>query len=172
MRRARLPLTPRQTQSWQDSLSLADALDGLPDDSAAEAARTFLDVVKDRWARVRTARATATQAAVVRAAAEAIYVNFCDAADDALAALYKTVESDFSRYYQFVNSDDEGTFRAELVPNSGSLELTVDFYHLGMFPPVAYHSEGHQDGMGVCLYLALVNQLLGEDSGTQCLTTS
>ncbi len=32
-----------------------------------------------------------------------------------------------------------------------------------MFPPVAYHSEGHQDGMGVCLYLALMEQLLGED---------
>ena len=32
-----------------------------------------------------------------------------------------------------------------------------------MFPPTAYHSEGHQDGMGVCLYLALVKQLLGND---------
>jgi hypothetical protein len=31
-----------------------------------------------------------------------------------------------------------------------------------MFPPGAYHSEGHQDGMGVCLYLALVKQLLGD----------
>lgn len=32
-----------------------------------------------------------------------------------------------------------------------------------MFPPGAYHSEGHQDGMGVCLYLALMRQLLGEE---------
>lgn len=32
-----------------------------------------------------------------------------------------------------------------------------------MFPPMAYHSEGHQDGMGVCLYLALIRQLLKSD---------
>ena len=31
-----------------------------------------------------------------------------------------------------------------------------------MFPPGAYHSEGHQDGMGVCLYLALMKRLLGD----------
>ena len=27
-----------------------------------------------------------------------------------------------------------------------------------MYPPAAYHSEGHQDGMGVCLYLALMKR--------------
>ena len=48
-------------------------------------------------------------------------------------------------------------------PSAGKLDLTVDFYGLGMFPPAAYHSEGHQDGMGVCLYLALVKQLLGSN---------
>jgi len=31
----------------------------------------------------------------------------------------------------------------------------------GHFPPGAYHSEGHQDAMGLCLYLALMNHLLG-----------
>jgi hypothetical protein len=32
-----------------------------------------------------------------------------------------------------------------------------------MFPPGAYHSEGHHDGMGVCLYLALMRRVLGKD---------
>lgn len=36
------------------------------------------------------------------------------------------------------------------------------FYDKGMFPPGAYHSEGHRDGMGVCLYLALMKRLLGD----------
>lgn len=31
-----------------------------------------------------------------------------------------------------------------------------------MYPPGAFHSEGHQDGMGVCLYLALMKRLLGD----------
>ncbi len=38
----------------------------------------------------------------------------------------------------------------------------MDFYGRGFFPPGAYHSEGHQDGMGFCLYLALMSYLLGD----------
>jgi hypothetical protein len=37
----------------------------------------------------------------------------------------------------------------------------VDFYGRGLFPPGAYHSEGHQDSMGLCLYLALMRHLHG-----------
>ena len=39
----------------------------------------------------------------------------------------------------------------------------MNFYDRGLFPPTAFHSEGHQDGMGVCLYLALMKQLFGRD---------
>lgn len=143
--------------------ALSKTLDDAPDESEEDAARTFLDLAKDRWTRVRLARVGAEKADAVKKAGQAAYDLYCAAADEALSTLYATVEQDFSRYYQFVNADDEGTFRAELVPSSGSLDLKVDFYQLGMFPPVAYHSEGHQDGMGVCLYLALVKQLLGPD---------
>jgi len=144
-------------------VALGKSLDEAPDESDEDAARTFLDLAKDRWTRVRLARVVAEKAEAVKKAAHAAYDLYCEAADEALSTLYATVEQDFSRYYQFVNADDEGAFRAELVPSSGSLDLRVDFYQLGMFPPVAYHSEGHQDGMGVCLYLALVKQLLGSD---------
>lgn len=150
------------SEALMDALaSLAKSLDEAPDESDEDAARTFLDLAKDRWTRVRLARVAAEKADAVKKAAQTAYDSYCAAADDALSTLYTTVEHDFSRYYQFVNTDDEGAFRAELVPSSGSLDLKVDFYQLGMFPPVAYHSEGHQDGMGVCLYLALVKQLLG-----------
>lgn len=142
--------------------SLANALDDVPDESEEEEARSFLDLAKDRWAGVRVARMNAENAETVKEAAQATYEHYCAAMDEALSTLYTTVAHDFSRFYQFVNNDDEGTFRAELAPGAGSLDLTVDFYQLGMFPPIAYHSEGHQDGMGVCLYLALVKQLLGE----------
>lgn len=140
---------------------LAKVLRDMPDESAEETARAFLNIARDRWGRVRSARASLAQSSKVKRSATAAYELYAGTADAALTRLYKTVESDFSRYYQFVNSDDEGAFRAELLPSSGSLDLKVDFYQLGMFPPVAYHSEGHQDGMGVCLYLALVKQLLG-----------
>ncbi|MCJ7484693.1 MAG: hypothetical protein MUQ25_00805 [Candidatus Aminicenantes bacterium] len=43
----------------------------------------------------------------------------------------------------------------------GKLGFDVDFYGRGFFPPGAYHSEGHQDSMGLCLYLALMKYLQG-----------
>lgn len=110
--------------------TLAKALRDVPDESAEEAARSFLNIAKDRWGRVRSARVSLTQASKVEAAATAAYVLYFRTAGDAFANLYKTVEVDFSRYYQFVNSDDEGAFRAELLPSSGSLDLKVDFYQL------------------------------------------
>ncbi|MBN9632068.1 MAG: AAA family ATPase [Actinobacteria bacterium] len=139
------------------------AIKAMPDQSEATAARNFLVVAQDRWTRVRTARAQAEKALAVRDSAQTIYDQYCTISDNALKELYETVEADFSRYYQIINSDDEGNFTAELRPSAGSLDLAVDFYGLGKFPPTAYHSEGHQDGMGVCLYLALVKQLLGDD---------
>jgi len=82
--------------------------------------------------------------------------------EEHLGALYDAVEGDFSTYYREINADDEGEFKAKLEPSEGKLDLEVDFYGRGMFPPGAYHSEGHQDGMGGCLYFALMKRLLGE----------
>src|SRR5690606_20544139 len=59
--------------------------------------------------------------------------------------------------------DDEDSFTAKFTPSEGALELDVNFYERGLFPPGAYHSEGHQDGMGVCLYLALMKRLFGSE---------
>ncbi|MGI9065261.1 MAG: hypothetical protein ACR2HX_02505 [Pyrinomonadaceae bacterium] len=72
---------------------------------------------------------------------------------------YADVEKDFAALYSFVNREDEEKFSAQLVPSIGKLGFDVDFYGRGFFPPGAYHSEGHQDGMGLCLYLALMRHL-------------
>jgi hypothetical protein len=112
---------------------------------------------------LRLARATLKKKAAAHTAAQVIYETYCHVQDELLANLYRTVEQDFSTYYRELNSDDESNFRAQLEPSAGKLGLNVDFYGTGMFPPAAYHSEGHQDGMGVCLYLALINRLLGAD---------
>ena len=91
-----------------------------------------------------------------------VYRTYCEVADAYLSALYEAVEDDFGAYYRELNADDEGGFKAKLEPAEGGLDLEVAFYDKGMFPPGAYHSEGHQDGMGVCLYLALMKRLLGD----------
>lgn len=142
---------------------LVETLEMEPDQSEMQAAQTFLALAQERWVDVRIARSALAKAKSVSGKTTLIYEEYCKAVDTALETLYQTVEADFSRYYQIINPDDEGSFSAELKPTAGSLDLSVDFYGLGKFPPTAYHSEGHQDGMGVCLYLALVKQLLGED---------
>jgi recombinational DNA repair ATPase RecF len=143
--------------------SLLASLRDKPDQTATADARTFLIIAQERWTTLRLARADVQKTAKAHLAAQAIYEIWCEEQDTALTALYDNVEAEFSSFYRELNSDDESAFKAELEPSAGKLELSVDFHSLGMFPPAAYHSEGHQDGMGVCLYLALVRQLLGTD---------
>ena len=80
-----------------------------------------------------------------------------------LEKIYKDVETAFSGYYRKINEEDKNAFTGKLVPSIGKLGFDVDFYGRGHFPPGAYHSEGHQDSMGLCLYLALMNHLLGNN---------
>ena len=54
-----------------------------------------------------------------------------------------------------MHKPDEPDFSAELKPEEAALNLEVDFYGRGKYPPNAMHSEGHQDSMGICLWLAL-----------------
>lgn len=88
--------------------------------------------------------------------------TYCAVQEEELNALYGEVEKDFSTFYRAINADDEFKFTAKFTPSQGSLKLDVNFYERGLFPPAAYHSEGHQDGMGVCLYLALMKRLFGD----------
>ncbi len=47
-------------------------------------------------------------------------------------------------------------------PEGAGLNLRVDFYGRGKYPPHTLHSEGHQDSMGLCLYLALNEEIAGK----------
>jgi ABC-type multidrug transport system ATPase subunit len=134
-----------------------------PDTSAKAQARSHLIIAVERWNALRLAQAANEEASRAHKLAMIVYQTFCEVADAALTALYEDVEGRFSEFYRQINVEDEQTFKAELEPAAGKLDLQVDFYGLGMFPPAAYHSEGHQDGMGVCLYLALVEKLLGSE---------
>jgi len=144
-----------------ESLSiLSHSLKAKPDQTATIAAQTFLTLAQDRLKSVRAARRAEKQAAEAELRGQEMYKAYCDAMEEQLGSLYAAVEGDFSTYYSEINADDEGAFKARLEPSEGKLDLEVAFYDKGMFPPGAYHSEGHQDGMGVCLYLALMKRLL------------
>lgn len=133
-----------------------------PDQTAALDAQTFLTTAQLRLADYREARRKNDAAEMALATAKDAYGVYCAVLEEELNALYDEVESDFSAFYRAINEDDESTFKAKLTPSEGKLDLQVNFYERGLFPPAAYHSEGHQDGMGVCLYLALMKRLFGK----------
>ena len=149
--------------SLKDQLeALRQAIEGKPDQSASVVAQTFLTRAQDRFLDYQNARRKKESAEAAVEAGRATYNTYCEVADAYLSALYEAVEDDFGAYYREMNPEDEDGFKAKLEPAEGSLDLEVAFYDKGMYPPGAYHSEGHQDGMGVCLYLALMKRLLGD----------
>jgi recombinational DNA repair ATPase RecF len=79
--------------------------------------------------------------------------------DKILNSLYDSIENDFVRYYKELHGKDENGFDAKIQPSGAGLDFGVDFYGRGYHPPIALHSEGHQDSMGLCLYLALNKRL-------------
>ena len=142
--------------------SLTATLEALPDQTATLDAQTFLATAQVRLVDYREAMRKNEAAKIALNGARVAYDTYCAVLEDELNALYEEVQQDFSTYYRAINEEDESTFTAKLTPTEGSLGLEVNFYERGLFPPAAYHSEGHQDGMGVCLYLALMKRLFGK----------
>ena len=142
--------------------TLAAAVKAKPDQSASVAAHSFLALAQDRIETCRQVRRAEKRAQEAAQVGKIVYDTYCKVAEDRLSALYDAVEGDFSDFYREINGEDERAFKAKFEPTEGKLDLAVAFYDKGMYPPGAYHSEGHQDGMGVCLYLALMKRLLGD----------
>lgn len=164
-------LGPRLAQQWyappapasERLAMLRRTIEAKPDQSAAVEAQTFLTTAQLRLEDFRLAMRKAATAKTASELATLAYDAYCDAMEAELEALYADIQADFSAFYRQINQDDEAAFSAELKPSEGKVDLKVNFYERGLYPPGAYHSEGHQDGMGVCLYLALMKRLFGKD---------
>jgi hypothetical protein len=91
--------------------------------------------------------------------ANSLHDNFISSRDRILGKLYDDVRDRFVELYRQLHKDDEGEFKATIKPVGAGLDFEVDFFGRGNHPPHALHSEGHQDSMGICLYLALAEKL-------------
>lgn len=91
--------------------------------------------------------------------AEILLESFQEARDKVLERLYEKIESRFVELYKKIHGPDEEDFTAHLHPDGAGLHFEVDFHGKGTHPPHALHSEGHQDSMGLCLYLALAEEI-------------
>ena len=150
---------PRRVST--DITQLAAAIKDKPDQTSTADAHSFLILAKERYDKYLEADQNEKSARTAAEIGQLVYDSYLKVSKKRLKKLYETVEANFSEYYRMLNGDDESGFRASLEPIQSKLNLEVAFYDRGDFPPAAYHSEGHQDGMGVCLYLALMKQLMG-----------
>jgi hypothetical protein len=163
-------LKERLTKGWlavpknltKQVTALAAAIEAKPDQTTTVDAQTFLTTAQLRLGDYREAMRAGKAAEHAATLAKSAYDAYCGIMENELNTLYEEVQGDFSTFYRTINEDDEASFSAKLTPSAGKLDLDVNFYERGLFPPGAYHSEGHQDGMGVCLYLALMKRLMGD----------
>lgn len=141
---------------------LATAVGVLPNTADRDAARDYLVAVEERLDAFREAKRRLQSAEQDTSVARIVFETYDKTYNDGLNAIYTEIQDGFADLYRRVNQEDEGEFEALLAAERAGLGLDVDFYGRGKFPPGAYHSEGHQDGMGLCLYLALMKHLYGE----------
>ncbi|WP_273521917.1 hypothetical protein [Rhodosalinus sediminis] len=137
------------------------ALSALPDRSAHDKAVSFLTELQVRYDHLLAATKQAKGMAARNKVAEKVHSHYDTVSNSVLEGIYDAVAKEFADFYKAINAD-EGKFVGELKAEPAKLSFHVDFYGRGTFPPSAYHSEGHQDGMGLCLYLALMKHTLGD----------
>ncbi|MED5548941.1 MAG: AAA family ATPase [Pseudomonadota bacterium] len=133
----------------------------LPDSSAKDKAIDFLAILQDRYERLLATSSAAKAAATRSATAHKVRDHYNTVSNKVLEGIYDAVAKEFTEFYKAINADEDA-FVGELKAEPAKLSFNVDFYGRGTFPPGAYHSEGHQDGMGLCLYLALMKHTLGD----------
>ena len=88
-----------------------------------------------------------------------LFAEYEKARDAVLEELYSQIAGRFVKFYRVLHAHEGDHFDASLQPHGAGLTFEVDFMGRGSHPPHALHSEGHQDSMGVCLFLALNEEL-------------
>lgn len=165
-----VPALEAVTDSWWSPVAVQQtridecqaAVRALPDTSVEDEARDILSVSQDRYERLLKAAKTAREQKAQSAVAQKVLDHYNTTATTVLEGIYDQVAQDFATYYRAINREDEEKFIGKLTSEPAKLSFDVDFYGRGLFPPGAYHSEGHQDAMGLCLYLALMKHTVGD----------
>ena len=130
-----------------------------PETTPEQTAWDMLTRLEENLKALKKAETAFKAAELSRKRAETLLTSFESARDSVLGKLYDEISDRFSELYRRLHKSDESTFEAKIHPHGAGLNFEVDFFSRGSHPPHALHSEGHQDSMGLCLYLALAERL-------------
>jgi energy-coupling factor transporter ATP-binding protein EcfA2 len=100
-----------------------------------------------------------TQAEALEAFMSVAEKAFLAARGDVVDDIHAKIAGRADKLYGDIHGTGAG--RSRLSSTKTGLALTVDFYGRGSFPPSALHSEGQQDTLGICLFLALAEHASG-----------
>lgn len=154
-----LPIVaPVRLQSVLTETALA-ITSSIPDSTPEQDAWDTLTRLEENLKALQNAERSLSQAVLRAKAASVLYESYQLSRDAVLKRLYDGIKDRFVELYRDLHGSDEDQFDAKLEPDGAALNLEVDFRGRGTHPPQALHSEGHQDSMGLCLYLALAEQL-------------
>jgi recombinational DNA repair ATPase RecF len=130
-----------------------------PEASPEQTAWDTLTRLEENLRGLEHAESAHRRASLAATRAHAIHDEFVAARDSVLGELYDSIAERFTQLYRGLHGTDESEFTAAIRPEGAALQIEVGFYGHGTHPPHALHSEGHQDSMGLCLYLALAERL-------------
>ncbi|WP_226007967.1 AAA family ATPase [Natrinema salinisoli] len=147
-----------QTNVPETLTELRDTAAALPERSTIETMWGELQTLDKTHKRLQTASIEQTRYARAANGFEIAHEEFLKARDDVLSDIFETISDRFASFYQAVNPD-ESAFNPTIGQTDTGVEFSVEFFDTGDHPPNALHSEGHQDLMGVCLFLALASEL-------------
>lgn len=127
-----------------------------------------LDMIQDAWDKLNSAYGIYQEILKLEKSVEQhrnaanqmkrVQKGFIEARDEVLNEIYDAIAGQFEEYYKSIHHE-EIDFSPDISPTETGLDIQVGFHGRGKHPPHALHSEGHQDSMGLCLYLALCNYL-------------
>jgi len=133
-----------------------------PELEEMEEAWQILQSADNRYETIISQARRAANSRRVATQMETVHEEFIDARDAILGQVYDEIEDRFVEYYAAIHGD-ETEIEMGLSLTEAGLEMELDFYDRGQYPPHALHSEGHQDSMGLCLYFALFEHLQGQE---------
>lgn len=135
-------------------------VDSLPPLSRIEDRIGRLESAADRYESLQDAQSKRNRIDNARKQLEELRERFLQARETALNQEFSEISKRFIELYSQLHNDGEVVdFSAKLTPTEHGVNLSASFADEGHHDPVALHSEGHQDSMGLCLFLSMLDTL-------------
>lgn len=120
----------------------------------------FLDQIKNRIEDHDIIQKSLSKNKIRNETANEIYSNFIITKKEKVNEVFKSISDDLDRYWSILHEDDphKGIELSFLEGRRASSRITIESFGSTREDPRAYISEGHQDSLGLCIFLAFVKK--------------